>query len=343
MILRDSLYLLALPVLLLIVLILRKRYPQKAFLFPSSDNIGSLRPSFKVWLSRKLIYLRAGAIILLVFALARPMLSDMSDARKKGIAMVLCIDCSSTMLAEDLQLSPFEMLSLTYEPLKGKSMSRIDAAREVAGDFIRSRPNDMIGIVAFAAQAYVMAPPTFDKEWLLRSLARIRVGLIKDATAIGSGIMSSLSSLKNVSAGSKVIVLVTDGINNYGEIPPLVAAKAARSLGVKIYTIGIASKAPAPVPVKGPDGRKKYEKVFISIDEDTLKQIASLTGGSYYRVTSETALKNSYANIDKLEKTELEEFAFDEHKDMFAPFAVWAAVLLLLDIALGGIYLRKIP
>jgi len=247
------------------------------------------------------------------------------------------------MLAEDLQLGPLGLVELVRTSDDSKRLNRIDAVREVAKDFIKTRTNDMIGIVAFAAQAYVVCPLTFDREWLLTSLKRVKVGLIKDATAIGSGIMSSLNSLKGINARSKIIILLTDGINNFGEVPPLVAAKVARSLGIKIYTIGIASRGQTPFPTKDIYGRKVYENVRIDIDEDVLKKIANLTGGNYYRVSDIKSLKDSYADIDKLEKIELEATPYEEYKDIFPVFLTWGLIFLILEIVLSNTYLRKIP
>lgn len=343
MIFKNPAFLIIIPVFLLIFFLARKIYPERAILFPTDEVIRSLRGSLKIWLSRKLIYLRIAAIIMVVIALARPQSTEGERIRREGIAMVLAMDCSSTMLAEDLQLGALGLAPLVEEYSEAKRLNRMDAVKQVADDFIRSRPDDMIGIVAFAAQAYVVCPPTFDRVWLEKSLRRVRVGMIKDATAIGSGILSSLESLKGVIAPSKIIILLTDGINNFGEVPPLVAAKAARALGVKIYTIGISSRGQTPYPTKDIYGKKIYENVKIDTDEKTLREVADITGGNYYSVNDLRALKKSYADIEKLEKTTLEEDAYEEHKDIFANFVAGALLLLALELILGSTYLRKIP
>lgn len=342
MIFKTPIFLAIIPVFLVIFFMVRKIYPGRSILFPTGEVIKSLKGSFKIFLARKLVYLRVAAVILVIIALARPQSNEGGHIRKEGIAVMLTIDCSSTMLAEDLQLG-----SLGLAPLTGysesKHLNRLDAVKEAAQDFIRSRPDDMIGIVAFAAQAYVVCPPTFDKVWLEKSLAIVRVGMIRDATAIGSGILSSLEALKTVNARSKVVILLTDGINNFGEVPPLVAAKAARAVGVKIYTIGISSRGQSPYPAIDEYGKKTYKNLQIDIDEKTLKEIANITGGNYYSVKDVNSLKNSYMEIDKLEKTTLEENAYEERADMFTEFLVLALIMLALEIILSNTILRKIP
>jgi Ca-activated chloride channel family protein len=275
--------------------------------------------------------------------LARPQVAEETSARREGIAIMLVIDCSSTMLAEDLQLGSLGLVKLVEEAGPQRRLNRLDAVKKVARAFIDGRDNDMIGIVAFAAQAYIICPPTFDREWLANNLSRIRIGMIKDATAIGSGILSGLSALRSVKARSKVMVLLTDGINNFGEVPPLVAAKTARAMGVKIYTIGIASKGLSPYPAKDAYGNKTYKNVKIDIDEDMLRNMADITGGSYYKATDLSALKKSYDDIDRLEKGDLEQSAYEEYKDIFSIFLRLALLCLAVDILLGNTLLRKIP
>ncbi len=279
---------------------------------------------------------------MVIIALARPQSTEGERIRREGIAMVIAIDCSSTMLAEDLQLGALGLAPLVWEYSEVKRLNRIDAVKQVADDFIRSRPDDMIGIVIFAAQAYVICPPTFDRVWLEKSLERARVGMIKDATAIGSGILSSLESLKGVIARSKVVILLTDGINNFGEVPPLVAARAARALDIKIYTIGISSRGQTPYPTQDAYGKKTYQNIKIDINEKMLREIANITGGNYYSVNDLRALKNSYADIERLEKTTLEENAYKGRKDIFASFILGALAMLALEVILGNTYLRKI-
>ncbi len=343
MIFRNPVFLILIPVFFIIFFVAQKIYPERAILFPTGDVVRSLQGSVRVWFSRKLVYLRAAAIILAILALARPQLAGSEHFRKEGIAIMLTIDCSSTMLAEDMQLGALGLSPLVPVYREKKPLNRLEAFKEVAYNFIKSRPDDMIGLVAFAAQAYVVCPPTFDKPWLEKSLGRIRVGIIRDATAIGSAILSSLESLKGINARSKVVILLTDGINNFGEVPPIVAAKAARATGVKIYTIGISSRGQTPYPATDEYGKKTYKNVRIDVDEKTLREMANITGGNYYSVNDMRSLKNSYIDIGKLEKTAFEENAYEERKDLFIDFIVWALVLLVLEIVLNNTYLRKIP
>ena len=343
MIFKNPLILGLLPLFLLLVFAVRKFYPERSFVFPAEDAIKTLRGSFKLFFSRKLIFLRLAYMSLIIIALARPQTFGEATTRQEGIAIMIAVDCSSTMLAEDLQLGPLGLMQLTGATDQAKRLNRLDAVKQVGKSFVKSRPDDMIGVIAFAAQAYVACPLTFDKDWVLRSLDRVRIGMIKDGTAIGSGILSSLNSLKNIKAKTRIIILLSDGINNFGEVPPLVAAKAARSLGVKIYTIGIASKGQTPFPDKDEYGHKVYKMVRIDVDEDTLKKIADATGGEYYRATDLASLKESYRTIDKLEKVELELSASEERKDIFGVFLIWALALLVLDAVLSNTFLRRIP
>jgi Ca-activated chloride channel family protein len=249
------------------------------------------------------------------------------------------------MLAEDLQLGSSGLVESIedYEAKKGKRLNRIDAVKNVAREFVKAESNNMIGIVAFAAYAYIICPPTFDQEWLLSSIGRIQVGMIKDATDIGASILAGVDALSTVKAKSRAIILLTDGNNNYGKIPPLVAAKTAKALGIKVYTIGIISKGQAIYPKMDERGCKTYEYVRIEIDEDMLRKIAQITGGVYYRVKNLDALKEGYDDIGRLEKTRMEERGREESEDMFSTFIAWAVFILLLDAVLSNTFLRRIP
>ncbi len=345
MMFKHPLVLAAIPLMAIWYMWLRIKRSEPAFIFPTDDVIRLLRGSPRTWAAGKVAYLRLAALILILIALARPQANDELMKRRDGIAVMLSIDCSSTMLAEDLQLGPSGLVAFFEDPAakKVKRLNRIDAVKEVAREFVRAGPNNMNGVVAFAAYAYVICPLTFDQEWVLSSIDRIKVGIIKDATAIGSGILAGVNSLSTVKAKSKVIILLTDGNNNYGKIPPIVAAKTAKSLGVKIYTIGIVSEGQTLYPTKDEQGRKAYEYVSIALDGAMLRKIAELTGGTYYRVTSLKSLKESYADIDKLEKTLLEQREMEDAEDVFPAFLYWALFALLADIALSNTYLRRIP
>jgi Ca-activated chloride channel family protein len=351
MMFKDPWILVLLPVILAALFLKRRNYIRSGFVFPSDEAIKVFGASFKLAAVRDLVYLRLASIALVIIALARPMAVDPSEVKKEGIGIVLAIDCSSTMLAEDINLKLTEQLALMGHGLrasdtelaKAKRKNRIDAAREIAKEFVKDRPDDMIGVVAFGAEAFLVCPMTLDHEWAASSLDRVKGGIVKDGTAIGSAILSSLNQLKKVKAKTRIIVLLTDGINNYGNVSPTIAAQAARSIGVKIYTIGIVSGSSVPYPVKDEYGRITYRSVKIEINEDVLKKMAELTGGKYFKATDMKSLKDSYSEIDKLEKTGLEEKRFDDYKDVFPQFAALALAFLILEILLANTILRKIP
>lgn len=341
---KDPWILVFIPVAAALFYILRRREADPGFIVPSGEAFAAFRPSLKSRLAANLIYLRMACVLLLIVALARPQMSSEFKARRDAIGIVLAVDCSSTMLAEDLLLGPTGLTKLVETGEGGKRYTRLDGVRDVAKDFVKGRPDDLIGLVVFGAEAFVACPLTFDHEWLDDSLDRMKVGMIKDGTAIGSGILSALNSLKGVEVKSRIMVLLSDGINNAGTVPPLVAAKAARSLGVKIYSVGIVSKGQTPFRMKDEaTGRMVYKDVRIDVNETVLRKMAEMTGGTYYRATDMQSLRKSYADIDKLEKASLEEKGFAENEDIFAVFLGAALVCLLLEIILGNTILRKVP
>ena len=345
MIFKHPLVLAAIPLVIIWFIWLKRKRVDPAFSFPADDAVRPLGGSLRAWTAGKTSYLRLAALVLMIVAVARPQAGEDEMKRREGIAVILSIDCSSTMLAEDLQLGPSGLVEVFEDAAakKEKRLNRLDAVKSVAMEFAKATPNNMTGVVAFAAYAYVVCPPTLDSGWILSSVGRLRVGMIKDATAIGSGILAGVNSLSTVKAKSKIIVLLTDGNNNYGKIPPLVAAKTAKTMGVKIYTVGIVSKGQALYPMEDEQGRRKYEYVTIDIDEGVLRKIAEITGGAYYRVSSLNDLKESYADIDKLEKTLLQQREREEGEDLFPVFLGWALIALLSDIVLGSTFLRRIP
>ncbi|MCX5680552.1 MAG: VWA domain-containing protein [Candidatus Omnitrophica bacterium] len=340
---QDPLFFLIVAAFIVLYIVLRFIYPEKSYIFPTLEIVKPINGTFKAWGARNIVFLKIAAVIFIGIALARPQIPDEERSEREGIAIMIAIDCSSTMLAEDLQLGPMGLVRLVEESQSSTRLNRIEAVKDMAAEFIEARRDDILGIVAFAAGAYVICPPTYDHQWLLGSLKRIRVGIIKDGTAIGSGILSCLDALKEVKAKSKVIILLTDGINNFGEVPPAVAAKAARALGVKIYAIGIASKGQTPFPVKDVTGKRAYNNVRIDIDESALRKIANITGGIYYRAVDTSSLNASYRDIDKLEKVTLKDSAAANNHDIFDIIASAALFILLIEIVLGNTYFRKIP
>ncbi|UCG35655.1 MAG: VWA domain-containing protein [Candidatus Omnitrophota bacterium] len=307
----------------------KSRYP--GVKFSSGMFVRNLKPTLKVALSQNLIFLRMASLVFIVFALARPQ-SPVREERieTEGIDIILALDVSGSMLAEDFTL-------------QDKRANRLSVVKEVVKDFIQVRESDRIGMVVFAARAYTAAPLTLDYSWLLQNLERVKIGMIEDGTAIGSGLASALNRLKDTKAKSKIIILLTDGRNNAGKISPLTAAEAANSLGVKVYTIGAGTKGLAPFPVADFFGRTVYQKVKIDIDEDTLKEIAEKTKGKYFRATDTDSLKEIYQEIDKMEKTSIEERGYAEYKELFSLFLIPGLLLLLGEIILTNTVIRRFP
>ncbi len=331
MIFRDPWVLFLIPFILAVFIYLTRRFKPAAVRFSSFGIIGDPKLSVKLIGLRALFWLRLAAIALFLVALARPS-SPIENAKIEtdGIDIVLAIDCSGSMLAEDFKLN-------------NRRQNRLFVVKDVAADFIRMRKNDRIGIIAFAARAYTVCPLTLDYSWLIKNLERIRIGDIEDGTAVGSAIMSSLNRLRDSTAKSRIMVLLTDGISNAGKVSPFVAAEAAKALGIKIYTIGAGTKGLAPYPARTPWGDTVYRNVKIEIDEDTLKQIAEETGGKYYRATDTKSLKQIYKEIDLLEKTPIKDIGFTRYKELFYIFLIPALLLLLLEIILSNTVLRRLP
>lgn len=286
--------------------------------------------SWKLYLLHVPFVLRVLAFILLVLVLARPQTTDnWQNTEMEGIDIMMAVDVSTSMLAEDLK------------------PNRLEAAKQVASEFINGRPNDNIGLTIFAGEAFTQCPLTVDHGVLLNLFHGIKGdiaqrGLIEDGTAIGMGIANAVSRLKESKAKSKVIILLTDGSNNRGDISPLTAAEIAQKFGIRIYTIGVGTNGTAPYPMQTYAG-VQYVNVPVEIDEQTLTQIAGTTNGNYYRATSNSKLKEVYREIDKLEKTKLNVKEFSKREEAFAVFGLWAFVCVLLEILLRTTVLKKIP
>jgi len=327
---RNPLILLLLP-LVIFLIYADKKSKNPGLRFSSEEFLNILKPSLKVKLSRNIIFLRIAAGLLIVFALMRPQSPiEETKVQTEGIDIVLAIDCSSSMLAEDFTL-------------RGKRVNRLDIVKDVVRDFIKGRRSDRIGIVAFGGRAYTVCPLTLDYGWLLKNLDRVEIGMVEDGTAIGSGVSSSLNRLKDVKAKGKVIILLTDGRNNAGKISPLTAAQAAGALGIKTYTIGAGTKGLAPYPVKDFFGNTVYQSIKVDIDQETLQKIASETGAKYYRATDTESLRKIYQEIDKLEKTPIEEKGYSDYRELFPIFLIPGLILLFLEIILSNTFLRKLP
>jgi len=275
-------------------------------------------------------YLRWASILLLVVALAGPRkVLDQTIISSEGIDIVLALDVSGSMRAEDYIVN-------------GQRVNRLNIIKSVVKDFIDKRQSDRIGLVVFGSQAYTVCPLTTDYHWLKENLARVRIGVIEDSTAIGSGIAQSLLRLKKSPAKSKVIILLTDGGNNAGRIEPPTAGKMARAMGVKVYTVGAGSNGVAPVPVEM-FGQTVYQNIPVDLQEEPLKQIAQMTGAKYFRASDTETLRQVYKEIDALEKTKIQTRGYRQYKELFWMFVVAALGLVALDIILANTVLLKIP
>lgn len=274
--------------------------------------------------------LRCIVYILIVFALARPQThNSWNNKTVEGIDIMLAMDVSTSMLAEDLK------------------PNRMEAAKEVASEFISGRPNDNIGLTIFAGEAFTQCPMTVDHTSLLNLLQNVRTdiasrGLIQDGTAIGMGLANAITRLKNSKTKSKVIILLTDGSNNMGDISPMTAAQIAQSLGVRVYTIAVGTNKIAPYPMLI-GGTIQYVNIPVDIDTKTLKNIASVTDGNFYRATNTNELKQIYRDIDKLEKTKMKVKKYSKHNEVYQLFVFAAFIFLFLEILLRNTLLRRIP
>ena len=297
----------------------------------SSFSISSIKSlntkSLKVKLFPLLNVLRFTALFVLIVALARPQIIDVSIQTKKsrGIDIVIAVDVSSSMLAQDLK------------------PNRLEALKEVAKEFVNDRINDRIGLVVYAGESYTKTPVTSDKSIIINSINEVIFdGVIEDGTAIGMGLATSVNRLKNSKAKSKVVILLTDGVNNSGFIDPNTSADLATSFGIKTYTIGLGSNGNARAPIAlNPDGSFRYGLTKVEIDEKLLKEIASKTGGLYFRATDNKKLKEIYDEINKLEKTEVEEFKYSNAKEVYRFFVLAAVILILIEWILKTTFFKS--
>jgi len=318
--------------LLPVIAILRgKRGKEAAIQYSGLSLLGTLGHKRRVTAGGFLAALRYLALACFIVAFARPQWVDSStQVQESGIDMMLAIDLSPSMQALDYHEN-------------GQDVSRVDIVRETVAQFVKDRPNDRLGMVAFAGEAYLMSPLTLDHDWLLQNVDRLQVGLAGDATAIGSAIATSANRLRHESGKSKIIVLLTDGSNNAGKITPFAAAQAAAALGIKIYAIGAGSSDVAKFPVRDMFGRIVYTTIPVDIDEGALKKIAEISGGKYFRAADVDSLKHVYAEINKLEKSEVQTKHFEHIKEYFY-WALYPGLLFLgLEIALANTRWRRIP
>ncbi|WP_230406596.1 vWA domain-containing protein [Candidatus Scalindua japonica] len=299
--------------------------------FPSLNSFHRIEQGRSIKYRHILIGLRVLIIILLVVALARPQSGKAhSKVTTEGIDIILALDVSGSMLAEDFNLD-------------NKRRNRLYVAKEVVKDFIEWRENDRIGMVVFGGASYTQCPLTLDYDVLLQFLEKVEIGMVEDGTAIGSAIGVCVSRLKSSKAKSKVVILLTDGRNNAGGIDPLTAAELAKTFGMKIYTVGAGTKGLAPYPSKNLFGLKTYRSIQIDIDDEGLTEIAKITGGKYFRATDTASLKEVYKQIDNLEKTKMEEAKYTEFSELFMYLLIPALGIFLFEVVLANTKFRRIP
>ena len=305
-----------------------------AVAYSSTDLVRAIADPRRTRWGRFVPALRWLGAALLIVALARPNIEHHNaQVQASGVDIMLGMDVSGSMQARDMAGAAGASVP----------MSRLDAAKEVVGRFVQDRPNDRIGLIAFAGEPFLASPLTLDHDWVLQNLARLDSGQLSDGTAIGSAIASGVRRLDAQGAKSKILIVLTDGQNNAGKIQPRVAAEAAKALGVKIYTIGIGSAGEALVPVTDDHGRQQLVAARVDVDEAGMKAVAEATGGTFYRATDTQSLRDVYADIDRLEKTMRTIKGFTEHDERFAWFAVPGLFLVLTELGLSATRFRRVP
>lgn len=323
-----------LVLLLLLPLLWREaRRPERrtALRYPSLAILRGIAPAGAGRRRLVLLGLRSAALVAIVVALARPQ-GGSAEARvhREGVDVVLAVDVSGSMLAEDFTLGK-------------ERASRLDVVKTVVNEFVEARPNDRIGLVLFGARAYTQCPLTLDHGWLRQNLARARVGMIEDGTAVGSGIATAVSRLRSSTAKSKFVVLLTDGQQNAGQISARTAAEAAAAVSVRVYTVGAGSRGMAPYPATDFFGNKVYRPIAVDIDEDSLREVAEITKARYFRATDTESLREVYAEIDKAEKSVFEAPEYSDYDELY-PWLLWPALFLLgVELVLAETVLRKLP
>lgn len=319
------LWLLAVPVLLIVHYLWLELSGRRPHVRVSASAPWTVSgPSVLSWLRHLPFILRIAAICLIIVALARPRSStEREKIDTEGIDIVLAMDVSSSMLARD------------FEP------DRISAAKDIAIEFIAERPSDRMGIVVFAGESYTQCPLTTDRATLINLMKDVQTDLIEDGTAIGNGLATAVARMKDSDAPSRVVILLTDGVNNRGEIAPATAAELARTFGVRVYTIGLGTNGEAPYPVMTPWG-VETRNLPVEIDEDLLRNVAESTGGRYFRATDNTKLSEIYSEINRMEKVRTTVDSFPVYKELFGKYALWALICLLLELLFRFI-MRRMP
>ena len=327
MVFANPLYLFLLLLLIPVIVwyILKQKNAQASLQVSTTQAFDKMPKSYKVYLRHVRFALRILVITCLIIVLARPQSTDnWQNSSTEGVDIVLALDISGSMMARD------------FKP------DRVEAAKDVAAQFVSGRENDNIGLVIFAGESFTMCPMTTDHAVLLNLMKDVHCGMVDDGTAIGDGLATAINRIKDGPAKSKTIILLTDGTNNAGDIAPLTAAQIAKSLGIRVYTIGVGSKGLAPYPVQTPYGIT-YQNMPVEIDESALQQIAATADGKYFRATNKNVMKNIFEEIDKMEKTKLTVKEYSRKEEDFMPWAILALVLLGMEIVLRNTLLRNIP
>ena len=306
--------------------VLRKIKSHPTLSVSTTSPYAKLPVSFKEYLIHLLFVLRLGVLACVIIIIARPQTYDSwRTSSTHGTDIILAMDISSSMLARD------------FKP------DRLEAAKNVAAKFVSGREADNIGIVVFAGESFTAVPMTTDRSLLVNYINDISMNMLEDGTAIGDGLATSINRIKDGKAKSKSIILLTDGSNNTGNVAPSTAAEIAKKFGIKVYTIGVGKNGEAPFPQQNIFGRIEYVNMPVVIDEETLKNIASITGGKYFRATNNNVLAEVFEEIDKLEKTQMDVKHFSHAEDNYMMWAVLAIALLLLEVFLRNTVLRTIP
>ncbi|MDD2313609.1 MAG: VWA domain-containing protein [Proteiniphilum sp.] len=321
----EYLFLLLLLLPLIGWYVMRLSKTQASFKLASTLAFKGMKPDFRIYMRHLPFALRLISLALIIIVIARPQsVSNWEETESQGIDIVMALDVSGSMLSQDLQ------------------PDRLQAAKKVASEFITDRKNDNIGLVIFAGESFTQCPLTTDHKVLLNLLNEINFGMIEDGTAIGLGLATSVNRLKESVSDSRVVILLTDGTNNSGQIAPLTAADLARSYGIRVYTVGVGTKGMAPTPVNTPYGIR-MQNMPVDIDEKTLTEIAAMTGGQYFRAQDTEGLRQVYEEIDEMEKYLVSVQNVTRRQELFLPFALFALGLILLELLLRRTWLRSIP
>ena len=319
------LWLLLLVPLAIIWYILRHKKQEASVIFSDLKGMVKLPRTWKAFMRHLLFALKMAALALLIVAIARPQSSSTnSTSNIEGIDIVMAMDVSGSMLARDLK------------------PDRLTAAKNVASDFVKDRPGDRMGLVIFSGETFTQVPLTTDHGVMLNMLAEMKNGLIDDGTAIGDGVATAISRLKDSDAVSKVVILLTDGMNNAGSVDPYTAAEIAKLYGIRVYTIGVGTYGTAPYPVQDFFGRTVIQQIKVEIDEKLLTTIANSTGGKYFRATSNQKLDEIYAEIDQMERSKIEVLEFKRLHEEYYPLVAWALALLLIEFLLRKTIFRTL-